>query len=141
MVAVKEKVERLGLNDSVQFCGTSDEMHKMYQAMDVFLMPSLFEGLPVTVIEAQASNLPCVLSDTITKDCAISGAIKFVKLDADINEWVDAIQAFSDKERDSNEVIQKLREAGFDQNKMIGDFYDFYIDICKKILSQNKSKH
>lgn len=138
MEVIKKKVQSLGIGDSVKFYGASDEMNKMYQAIDVFVMPSLFEGLPVTVIEAQASDLPCVLSDTITKECAFNGAIKYVALEACIEEWVEAIQAFSGRKRNSDTAIDKLRNAGFDQEKMIEDFYNFYLKIGKSIEEKNR---
>src|SRR5699024_5001288 len=65
---IKKKAARLGIEDAVIFYGTSNEMEKMWQAMDVFVMPSLHEGLPVTGIEAQASGLPCIFADTITRE-------------------------------------------------------------------------
>lgn len=70
--AMKNKARTLGIEDAVIFYGASNEMNKMWQAMDVFVMPSLHEGLPVTGVEAQASGLPCVFSDAITKEVWIS---------------------------------------------------------------------
>ena len=140
METIKQKAQKLGIIDFIRFYGASDEMHKMYQAMDVFVMPSLFEGLPVTVIEAQACDLPCVLSDTITRDCAINEAIEYICLDSRIEEWVESILSFSGRTRNSDSIINKLREAGFDQKKMIENFFDFYIEVNKKLESKDSAK-
>ena len=70
--AMEEKAKRLGIYDSVSFLGVQKDTSIWYQAMDVFLMPSLFEGLPVVGIEAQASGLPCVFSDTITDEIILA---------------------------------------------------------------------
>ena len=63
---IKKKVERLDLEDSVLFLGQRDDINKLYSVMDVFCLPSLYEGLPVVGVEAQAAGLPCVFSDKIT---------------------------------------------------------------------------
>ena len=63
---IKQKVEDLGLTDCVQFLGVREDVNELMQAFDLFLLPSLFEGLPVTMVEAQASGLPCVISVSYT---------------------------------------------------------------------------
>ena len=63
--AMKNKARTLGIEDALIFYGASNEMNKMWQAMDVFVFPSLYEGLPVTMIEAQASGMQCIISDRV----------------------------------------------------------------------------
>lgn len=79
---MKKKATMLGIDSAVIFYGATNEMHKMWQAMDVFVMPSLHEGLPVTGIEAQASGLPCIFADTITREVDVSGRSEFLSLNA-----------------------------------------------------------
>ena len=130
---VKRKVANLELSDAVIFYGTTNYMNKMYQAIDVLVMPSLFEGFPVTGVEAQASGLPCIFSDTITKELAIGDNVKYVSLNSPIDIWRDAVLSYENCERVSSSNIEKLRLAGFDQKKMVEDFQAFYISVGKKL--------
>lgn len=68
---IKNKVRELGLDDSVRFLGQRNDANELYQAFDVFLLPSLYEGLPVVGVEAQASGLLCFFSDDMTKETKV----------------------------------------------------------------------
>ena len=83
---IKKKVEKLGLKDSVLFLGQRDDINKLYSAMDVFCLPSLYEGLPVVGVEAQAAGLPCVFSDKITNDTVITKDTTLSKLE--LKKWL-----------------------------------------------------
>lgn len=89
---IQELSHKLQIEQAVVFAGVHKDVEKYYQAMDVFVLPSIFEGLPVTGIEAQYSGLPCVLSNKITKEVAITNQVNFLGIsDSDINAWVDAL--------------------------------------------------
>lgn len=108
---IKFQVEKLGIGDSVLFLGMKKNIEEYMQAMDVFVMPSLFEGLPVTGIEAQAAGLPCFLSDTITRELAIAN-VHFLSLTIKADEWAGEII------KCSNNFVRKdtkneLTNAGF----------------------------
>lgn len=77
---VRRRIEMEGLSDSVLFIPFSSEVHKLYQAMDVFVLPSRFEGLPFTLIEAQASGTFCFVSDAVTESAKITGIMRFLPL-------------------------------------------------------------
>lgn len=77
---VRQKVVDLGLEQSVIFAGIRSDIPQVMSAMDVFVMPSFFEGMPNTVIEAQATGLPCVIADTITKEANITGLVQYLPL-------------------------------------------------------------
>lgn len=79
-----------GVSDRFVFAGQQADMRSVYSALDCLVMPSLFEGLPLTAVEAQVNGLPCVLSDTVTVDCSISTGVRFVPLSNPAG-WVDAI--------------------------------------------------
>lgn len=83
---IKKKVEKLGLKNSVLFLGQRDDINKLYSAMDVFCLPSLYEGLPVVGVEAQAAGLPCVFSDKITNDTVITKDTTLSKLE--LKKWL-----------------------------------------------------
>ena len=74
MEPAKQKAAELGITESVQFLGNQGNPQDYYQAMDLFIFPSLYEGLPGTVLEAQAAGLPCLMSDTITQEVALDRA-------------------------------------------------------------------
>ncbi|MDD3392076.1 MAG: glycosyltransferase family 1 protein [Bacilli bacterium] len=88
---IKEKVKNLSLTNSVMFLGQRGDAHELYQAMDVFLLPSLYEGLPVVGVEAQASGLLCVFSDDMTKETKVLDSTILVSLSKDTNEWNNII--------------------------------------------------
>ena len=88
---IKEKIKGLGLWDSVIFTGSIPNVHEMYQMRDVFILPSLYEGLPVVGIEAQASGVPCIFSDTVTAEVKITDGVEFIPLTSDTDVWAEAI--------------------------------------------------
>lgn len=98
-VQIEEKVKTLGLSDAVIFCGVCDNVNEIYQAMDAFVLPSLFEGLPVVLVEVQAAGLRCVISDRISKEADISGDIKFLSLSDKPESWAESILALQGAER------------------------------------------
>ena len=77
---LKEYSKELGIINNVIFYGVSDCINQFYSAMDFFVFPSLFEGMPNTVIEAQTSGLQCIVSDSVTKECKITDKVKFKSL-------------------------------------------------------------
>ena len=77
---IKKKVEKLGLKDSVLFLGQRDDINKLYSIMDVFCLPSLYEGLPVVGVEAQAAGLPTIFSNRISKEVIVSSYAKIVSI-------------------------------------------------------------
>lgn len=88
---VKQRITEYGLEAAVSFMGTRYDVPKLLQAMDAFLLPSLFEGLPVVMVEAQAAGLPCFVADTITKESDISGNVEFYSLHSTKREWAAGI--------------------------------------------------
>lgn len=88
---VKEKVKELGLEKNVQFLGQRNDANELYQAFDAFVLPSLYEGLPVVGVEAQSSGLPCFLSTDMTKETKVLSTTKFIELSKSPKEWADII--------------------------------------------------
>lgn len=91
MEDIKNKVKDLNLDDSVKFLGQRNDANELYQAFDVFLLPSLYEGLPVVGVEAQAAGLLCYLSDDMTKETKVLDITKFMSLNNTPEEWADNI--------------------------------------------------
>ena len=91
MEEMKEKVKILGIEDSVKFLGQRNDINELYQAMDLLLFPSLYEGLGMVVVEAQISGLPCVVSTEIPKIAKVTKKITFVNLENKIKPWNEVI--------------------------------------------------
>lgn len=124
---IKDKVNHLGLTDSVKFLGVRDDVAKVVQTFDVFLLPSLFEGLPVTMIEAQAAGLPCVISDKVPIQCDITGNVEVVALEDSLDKWAETVCRLADEfeKKDTYEMIVK---TGFDIGENARWLEKFYID-------------
>ena len=105
-----QKAERLNLKDRVILIGQTNEPYLYYSVMDCLVMPSLVEGFPITLVEAQANGIPCVVSDNITKETNITGHVQYVSLSDNYSVWYKAIR--KDSNRYSDERV--LREKGFD---------------------------
>ena len=104
---IKSKISKLNLEKHVKLLGIRKDVNKIYQAMDIFLMPSLFEGLPLTGIEAQASRLKCFFADTITREVIITDNTEFLPLNISAKEWADKIMKNSLYDRKSVKIINQ----------------------------------
>lgn len=88
---ILNKVKEFNLSSHVLLLGTKKNVNEYLMAMDLFIFPSFFEGMPNVVIEAQATGLPCIVSDSITKEANITGIVKYVGLNNDAKYWADFI--------------------------------------------------
>ena len=88
---IENKVRALDIEDRVIFLGQRSDANRLYQAFDIFLLPSLYEGLPVVGVEAQASGLLCILSSAMTKETKVLNSTKFISLDNSSNEWANIL--------------------------------------------------
>lgn len=110
---VKAYARESDVEDRVIFTGATKNVRDYLMAMDCFVMPSLYEGLPVSGIEAQAAGLPCVMSDTITNKLDVTGNIKFLPLTDSANKWLEAIIVFLASFSRKSEK-KAIRTAGYD---------------------------
>lgn len=108
--ALMAQAEDFGIFERVIFYGQSFNIAPLMSAMDCFVMPSFVEGFPVTVVEAQAAGLPCLLSSNITSEINITGNIKFLPLDAPCSEWMNQIRDMASNRYDGVAILQ---ERGF----------------------------
>lgn len=116
-MAVKNKVRTYGLEKNVFFLGMRQDVNDLYQGMDCFILPSKFEGLPVTGIEIQAAGVPCVFSDAITKEVAITDDVVFMSLNESPMMWAKKVLSMKKCKRKnrSKEIIV----AGYDINEEV----------------------
>lgn len=109
MDEIKEKVEDLNLTKNVIFLGQRDDVNELYQAMDLFLFPSLYEGLGMVLIEAQASGLPCVCSTEVPKIAKVTENLYFISLSNSSKDWANSILSTYKKyyRKNESEEIKK----------------------------------
>lgn len=114
---MEEKTERLGISGSVIFLGETAEVHNYLQAIDILVMPSHYEGLPVTLVEAQASGLPCVVSDRVPREAGLTDLVQFIPNDTAL--WVRQIDelaetfTMSDRHSVSESSCGQLEAKGY----------------------------
>lgn len=121
---IKNKVSKLKLEDNVKFLGVRDDVNCLMQAMDMFVLPSIYEGLPVVGIEAQASGLKCLFSDRITNEVIITDKCKTLKLDK--QKWISEILNYNGCE-DKRDYAKEITEAGYSIEKTVQDLYKLYL--------------
>lgn len=124
---VKQQISQLGINDAVVMVGSKTNTEDYYQAMDVFVFPSLWEGLPVSVVEAQANGLPCLLSDTITRDVDLTDLVSYFPLDNKAM-WDKGIKSAMSKIRSEASKDNKKQLAPFDSRKVAMSLQEFYLE-------------
>lgn len=128
MDSVREKVSRLGLNDSVIFLGSVHDMERYYQAMDVFVFPSLYEGLGIVAVEAQNSGLPVIASSEIPVEAKICDNFRFMSLKKSAGEWADEALRISDGHV-RRDMSSYAREAGFDVKVQAAKMSEWYCQL------------
>ena len=124
---VEQQAEALGIRDRVLFTGVRTDVDQLLQAMDVFLMPSLVEALPVSIVEAKAAGLPCLISDKVPIECKKTDLVTQIPLDASPAEWAEAV--FSAAEAPRGDTLAQIREAGFDIRANAEWLQNYYLSV------------
>ncbi len=122
---IENRIAELGIEKSVKLLGSRSDVADLLQAMDIFVFPSSWEGLPVTVVEAQAAGLPCFVSDTVTKDVNVSELVKNLPISCGVTSWVDILSSVKPYRLD---VIDAIKRAGFDIKSAAEQLALFYED-------------
>ncbi len=138
---VKKLVCELGLEDSVVFLGTVENIQEILQAMDIMVLPSKHEGLPLVVVEWQLSGLPCIISDTITSECVFTDFVKKCSLNDDQIYWAKTIldQANTHNTNRSTKSIEAIMLAdknGYNIDKNV----EFLMTKLKKMIEENSQQ-
>ena len=109
------------------FTGPRSDIARLLRAMDVFVFPSLYEGLPLAVVEAQAAGLPCVVSAEVTREVEVTpGFIRWLPLAAGAGVWAEAALAAAAEPPHSIEVLEALRHSPFDVETSFAQMYSVY---------------
>ncbi|MCD7809855.1 MAG: glycosyltransferase family 1 protein [Erysipelotrichaceae bacterium] len=122
---IEEKINKLTLKDKVILTGVRTDISDLLQAMDVFVMPSLYEGLPLSIIEAQASGLPCFISDKVPIECKKTDLVTQISLSESPEYWAKQILHTKDIER--RNTYEEIVESGFDIEENAKLLQEFYI--------------
>lgn len=128
MKNIQQMVSDNELDNKVLFLGLRRDVPDLLQAMDIFVLPSLYEGVPVSVIEAQAAGLPCLISNNVPQDCVITNLVDQVELE--YSKWEEAIQRIHTTERRNTQKEIKL--AHYDINENATYLTNYYISCYEQ---------
>lgn len=124
---IEKKVEQLKLTDAVLFGGVRQDVNCLLQAMDVFVFPSLYEGLPLVTVEAQAAGLPCVISDRVPEECILTDKlVKVCGLNESLKTWAAAAQGQARITR--TDTSQEVQMHGYDISETASWLESFYLE-------------
>lgn len=127
MPKIQAKAQALGVAEHVRFLGVRSDVADLMQAMDVFVFPSLYEGLPVTMVEAQASGLPCLISDKVPPECILTdGLVDVLPLLAAPKTWAEKILAKRAIPRTDRRA--EIAAHGFDITTEAVKLQEFYLE-------------
>ncbi|WP_079505303.1 glycosyltransferase family 1 protein [Mesobacillus jeotgali] len=134
---IKRKVEEMQLTKKVKFLGSRSDVDQLLQAFDIFLFPSVFEGFPLSVIEAQASGLPCLISDTITKEIDMGiGLVQSLSLN-NKKLWIDKMQEIAGLHSIRNSNLNLLiSKNGFDIKNSSDYLREFYSTVTGDVMNE-----
>ncbi len=122
---IREKVQNKHLDGCVKFLGSRSDMVELYQAFDLFLFPSLYEGLPVSLVEAQAAGIPCVVSDRISTQTHIVDSYYPISLNTSLEGWNKVMEKALQKGK--QDTYSKIKDCGFDITENALWLCNFYL--------------
>ena len=136
--SVKEKAVAVGVQEKTLFLGQMADVSGWYHAMDCFVLPSLFEGLPVVGIEAQAAGLPCFFSDRITDEVLLSPGARRIPLQAEDPQWAKEILVARHSAAERMQGVDIVRRAGYDIHVEARKLQEIYLSMAERAYSETK---
>lgn len=127
---IEQQAHSLGIKEKVIFAGHRNDVAELLSAMDIFLFPSHYEGLPGAVTEAQAAGLQCFVSDTVTEEVRITELLEFISLKQPAAYWADRIIKKADYQRKN--MYSKIAAKGFDVKAVAEELQEFYLKSLKR---------
>lgn len=128
---IQAEVNERKLQHQVDFLGPRGDVPALLQAADIFLLPSKFEGLGLSAVEAQAAGLPTIVSDRVPTEVAITDLVTFLSLEAPLADWVQVIQDYS-KQSERKDTSKEVQEAHYDISQTVRDLSEFYLSTYRK---------
>ena len=130
MPKIQAKAQALGVAEHVRFLGIRSDVADLMQAMDVFVFPSLYEGLPVTMVEAQAAGLPCIISDKVPPECILTdGLVDALPLSAEPEAWAEKM--LEKREVPRTDRRSEIAAHGFDITTEAVKLQEFYLEAAE----------
>lgn len=130
MGEVREKAKEMGILNSIRFLGVRFDMNELMQGMDMFLFPSLYEGLGNVITEAQAVGLRCVVSDAVPSEVKMTELVDFISLSEAPNVWAEHIMRYKDGYERKNRH-EDLEKAGYEIKTATRDLENYYISLYR----------
>lgn len=125
--SMKEKAKEIGIEDTCLFLGSRSDVPELLHAMDVFLFPSLFEGLPISVLEAQTNGLPCTISENISEEVCITKLVKRIPLEKTAQYWAEKAVGQIHKKGGRESHISEVEQAGYSVHVSSDKLYQLYV--------------
>lgn len=132
---IKERVHRLGLEQSVIFYGNTGHVNELYQAMDCFVFPSLFEGLGIVAIEAQAAGLKTLCSDGVPQATKITNLLEYMPLKESPERWAEKILSYNNG-YERKDMSEEIKRAGYDIKTSAKQLESIYLSCNTKVESK-----
>jgi glycosyltransferase involved in cell wall biosynthesis len=121
---IESSASAKGLTDSCLFTGVREDIADILQAADLFIMPSHYEGFPLTLVEAQAAGLPCLVSDKITRKSDLTGLVEYVDISRGVSPWVDRIRTLKPVQREN--TTDSIITAGYSITHAARELQEIY---------------
>ena len=132
--AVKEKIIEYGIEEYMPLLGVRKDIDVLMRKSSAFLLPSLYEGMPLVLIEAQASGLPCVTADTFSREVDFGiGTLEWLQLESGAAAWADAVERAVQKARaEKTKVVKAIQKGGFDSCVFAEKICELYVESVNR---------
>lgn len=129
---MKARIREYGLEENVLLLGRRNDVHRLLNAMDVFILPSVSEGLPIVLVEAQCNGLPCLMSDAITDEAVFSPNVKQLPLNDHYQEWAECLKSLAlARESDRNTAMSRVADANYEIKSEANKLDAYYMAMLK----------
>lgn len=128
--SIEAYAKELGISEHIKMVGVAPNVYDYEQVMDVFILPSFYEGLPLSIIEAQVSGLPCFTTEgSVSKECSVTDLVSYLPLEDGAERWANEILKYSSIER--RDRFEEIKAAGYDSVTSARKLQDMYIHLAK----------
>lgn len=129
---IESKIEALNIKDNVILAGARNDVQSIFNGLDVFCLPSLFEGMPVVSVEAQCNGLSCLFSDTITREAQIDKNVEYLKLEASSKFWTDSLLSASANALKRTINPEKFINKGYSISNEVINLQNIYLSLYRE---------